>query len=121
MKLHEWLATAKHEDRATDGTDIIRMGLAGQVRLEPDGVGRPKLEWLQLKDAVGCVDWTPIIEPLPKGEDHHRAKLTEAQVRTIRSSNESADDLAKQYGVGRRMINKIRARQSWKWLEEKAA
>lgn len=50
----------------------------------------------------------------PKGEAHHSAKLTEAEVDTIKGSNEGATTLARQYNVSRQMIWRIRKGKAWK-------
>lgn len=51
-----------------------------------------------------------------KGSDHPRAKLTDADVRLIRSSNErgSGSHLALMFGVSRQLISQIRLRQQWR-------
>lgn len=47
------------------------------------------------------------------GERNPSAKLTQAQVDAIRQSNASSRDLAAQYGVGKRAIEKIRSGKRW--------
>jgi hypothetical protein len=52
----------------------------------------------------------------PKGERCHTAKLTETDVRAIRStprSYGSTAELARQYGVAHSTIKNIRARKAW--------
>lgn len=53
---------------------------------------------------------------LPKGIDHHKSKLTEQQVREIRSSKR-ARGLSKKYGVNKSTIRRIRERLAWVWLD----
>jgi hypothetical protein len=51
------------------------------------------------------------------GTGNHRAKLTEADVRAIRASNESGPVLGARYGVTRNQIWGIRHRVFWKHIE----
>lgn len=55
---------------------------------------------------------------LARGERHGHARLTEADVRTIRSSNEPQKVLACRFGVSQPAICKIRKGEVWSWLEE---
>jgi hypothetical protein len=48
-----------------------------------------------------------------KGEQNGRAKLTEAQVESIRSETKSAAALAAQYGMSQRAIRDILSRRTW--------
>ena len=53
----------------------------------------------------------------PHGTDHHRAKLTEDQVREIRrlrSAGEEIKPLAKRFGVTHPLISAIANRRIWK-------
>lgn len=50
----------------------------------------------------------------PKGEAHMSAKLTEADVRFIRTSKEPRPALAKRYGVDWSSIDKIQKGKTWK-------
>ena len=47
------------------------------------------------------------------GEDHNRAKLTEAQVMAIRSDTRKTSVVAKDYSVSRKLVDMIRARRIW--------
>lgn len=47
------------------------------------------------------------------GEKHGRAKLTERDIRTIRSGNETVHKTAGQYGVHPSLISLIRKRKLW--------
>lgn len=51
-----------------------------------------------------------------KGQLHGRAKLSEAQVLELRSTDKAAKDLAVLYGVSVRTIRHIRNRASWQHL-----
>lgn len=51
-----------------------------------------------------------------RGERNPASKLTSEDVRRIRASTATSDDLARDYGVRRETINGIRRRASWKWL-----
>lgn len=50
----------------------------------------------------------------PLGESHHKAKLTEADVRAIRASGRTQRDLAAEYGVTQATIWHIIHRDTWK-------
>jgi hypothetical protein len=52
--------------------------------------------------------------PVLRGEDSPSAKLTVAQVKEIRSSEESHTALAKKFGVTKQAIFRIRKRLSWR-------
>jgi len=52
--------------------------------------------------------------PIYRGEECHDAKLTEAKVRDILTSNKGGAELAKEYGVSRSAISAIRRRRTWK-------
>jgi DNA invertase Pin-like site-specific DNA recombinase len=47
------------------------------------------------------------------GEHHHKAKLTEAQVREIRAALGTQVEIAKRFGVGRSTIGDIRSGKLW--------
>lgn len=49
--------------------------------------------------------------PYPLGETHHRAKLTNDEVRAIRASVQSHNQLARAYGVTKRTIINVRQRK----------
>jgi len=51
------------------------------------------------------------------GTGNHRAKLTEADIRAIRASDESGPVLAQRYGVANAHIWAIRRRVFWKHIE----
>lgn len=53
----------------------------------------------------------------PRGERHSQAKLTEAAVREVRSSPESAVALARHLGVSAGAIDAIRQGRTWKHVE----
>jgi DNA-binding XRE family transcriptional regulator len=50
----------------------------------------------------------------PSGPNHHRAKLSEEQVRQIRASKATQTALAKQFGVGQQTISRIKTGFNWK-------
>ncbi|WP_324807215.1 hypothetical protein SH584_11475 [Sphingomonas sp. LY29] len=58
----------------------------------------------------------PIIER-KKGEAHHAAKLTEADVRAIRVSTETHASLARKYGVTVQVLRAARMGKTWKHIE----
>ena len=49
-----------------------------------------------------------------RGEKHGLAKLTEAQVREIRSSNEKMSVLADQFGVTPQCIDAVQKHKTWR-------
>lgn len=51
-----------------------------------------------------------------QGEGHHQHKLTEADVRAIRTSSETNTALGKQYGVARVTIAYARAGKTWRHI-----
>jgi hypothetical protein len=53
---------------------------------------------------------------IPAGKSHGQAKLTEDDVREIRSSSGGTVRLARQYGVSHQLISQIRSGQIWKSL-----
>lgn len=64
---------------------------------------------------VNGTDWEDVhTEALPRGEDHKRHKLTEAQIRRIRTSGESGVALANEFFVAPITISRIRRRLAWK-------
>ncbi len=48
-----------------------------------------------------------------KGTEHHLAKLTEQDVKTIRTSNKPATHMAEKYGVSKWTIFDVRKRRTW--------
>lgn len=59
------------------------------------------------------------IQDYMRGENHHRAKLNEEQVRDIRerASRERQVDLANEYDVSRGAIHNVIHFKSWSWLD----
>jgi hypothetical protein len=53
---------------------------------------------------------------LMTGERHHRSKLTESDVRLIRSSQKSGNELSRQLGISQNMISRIRLRKNWRHI-----
>lgn len=51
-----------------------------------------------------------------RGTRHHQSKLTDDQVRAIRSSTESSTTLGPKFGVSPAQIRNVRARKSWRHL-----
>ena len=51
-----------------------------------------------------------------RGETHATARLTEAQVQSIRVDERTHKEIAKQYGIGLKYVGSIRRRRWWKWL-----
>lgn len=52
-----------------------------------------------------------------RGENNHKNKLTEEQVREIRNSTLTQIELAKNYGLKQPTISAIKLRKIWKWLD----
>ena len=53
-----------------------------------------------------------------RGEEVGNSKLTEAEVRAIRSSSESCTVLGARYGISRSLVSLIKLNRIWKHLEE---
>lgn len=51
-----------------------------------------------------------------RGERHHQAKLTDAQVREIKGSQERGTELARRFGVTPTMVCAIRKGRAWRHL-----
>ncbi len=51
-----------------------------------------------------------------RGEENGHSKLTEYQVKEIRSSTKTGVVLSNRYGVSTSVISNIRRRKTWKWL-----
>ncbi len=51
-----------------------------------------------------------------RGSEHFRSKLTEHDVRSIRINSKSSSVIARDYGIDRSAIYKIRKRKTWAWL-----
>lgn len=81
---------------------------------------------------LGCVNprhlaWKTALEnaadtrrhgTLARGERHGMARLTEADVRSIRSNSGIAhQDICEKYGVSKKHIDGIRSKKSWAWLK----
>lgn len=49
----------------------------------------------------------------PQGEGHHRAKLSDDDVRAIRASSEPAKNISQQYGISLPAVYNIRNRKRW--------
>lgn len=73
-----------------------------------------------------CLRWaTPVENNADKlvhdthnrGTRHGQARLTEQDVRAIRSSGDGPDVLARRFGVSVKHISNIRRRRVWAWLD----
>ena len=116
-------APAKHVTYATH----IALLLAGRPQPSPTALAchRCDVSWCVNPDhlywgtdktnARDCVE-RGNFRPPPRGEKHHSAKLTEAQVRYVRLSGKSAPVLARDLGVSRDLIYLIRRRRIWRDL-----
>lgn len=60
---------------------------------------------------------------LPRGENHHRAKLTNLMVSRIKamilSEEYSLSDIAKRFGVSSSCISEIKHEKNWAWIKQK--
>ena len=52
-----------------------------------------------------------------RGRKNGNAVLTEAKVRAIRADPRPSEVVAQDYGCGSRTVRKIRARETWAWLD----
>lgn len=67
-----------------------------------------------LENMADCVRKGRNRFPVMVGEDCHKAKLTEADVTSIRTSSRPALQMAKEFGVSRDTIYAIRSGKTWK-------
>ena len=75
---------------------------------------RARDRWAQVADIKG----TPSPVNYRQGQRNHTSKLTPEDVRAIRRSPEPEGMLAKKYGVHPTSITNVRARLSWKHLDD---
>ena len=54
---------------------------------------------------------------MPRGTCHHAAKLTEDQVRKIRTEEDTNKAIAAKYGITSSAVSNIKNRKSWAWLQ----
>jgi hypothetical protein len=54
---------------------------------------------------------------VPKGSQHHNAKLTAEQVYEIRSAAGTHKEIAAKYEVTKSVVTNIKNRKSWAWLQ----
>jgi len=99
----------------------IPMGLHVCHEIDEPDIVDPRYLWLgtQSDNIRDCVAKGRFNKP--RGEAHHKAKLTECDVRAIRASDEPSTTLAQQYGVTTPNIINIRARRSWAHITDEAA
>lgn len=55
---------------------------------------------------------------VPRGMEHVNSKLTEGDVRAIRTDTRSQYVVAADYGIQQTTVSAIKARKSWAWLED---
>jgi hypothetical protein len=71
------------------------------------------LRWATRKNNLADMD---VHGTRPQGVNHYAAKLTVADVQTIRASTENQRHTAERYDVSRQAISDIRRRKNWKSL-----
>ncbi len=54
--------------------------------------------------------------PANRGEEHHRAKLTEIAVLLIHFDRGPVRDIARRYGVSPSTVSQIKNERLWSWL-----
>lgn len=111
-KIHRLVAEAFISNPRKAGTVNHKNGIKTDNRVE-------NLEWLTNKENVQH-GWKLGLIKQEKGEQHPNSKLTETQVRRIRSvdipSGLSRNKTASKYGVSKGLINAIVARRAWKHI-----
>jgi hypothetical protein len=58
----------------------------------------------------------PLVTRVPRGEAHYKAKLTEEQVREIRSDSRTGRQIAADYGISDVLVSQIKKRKVWKHI-----
>ena len=53
-----------------------------------------------------------------RGEKNRTTKLTEMDIRAIRSSSESVAEIMKRFGIGNAQVYRIRSRKQWRHVED---
>ena len=69
-----------------------------------------------MHDAIAKGRWKPAQEVVARGEAHVLSKLTEADVRCIRASDETQVALGERYGVSHTVISNIRRYKTWRHI-----
>jgi hypothetical protein len=68
------------------------------------------------RDMVGKGRYAGGHWPHRTGQEHGRSKLSESDVIAIRADTRTQSEIAKQYGVGRTQISKIKNRENWQLI-----
>lgn len=102
---HLFLGTqlANMRDMISKGRAVINVAPVHWTKLHPEKIVRGAAHHLS-KDA-SC---------LPRGANHHNARLTEDDIRQIRASGETLAVLADRYGVSQATLSAIRRLKTWR-------
>lgn len=79
------------------------------------------LEWCTAKENMKHAHLNGCFQNLPRGEKHHKAKLTEEAVYHIRRKEMTQEKYAELYGVSDGLICYIQQRKLWKHLKQQAS
>lgn len=102
---------------------VHRLVLMAFVGMPPEGTECRHLDGNHLNNRLENLVWGTHTENMRDktghgtqmlGENHHKAKLTEDDVREIRAANATTRALARVYGVSQVTIHHIRTRKLWK-------
>ena len=75
------------------------------------------LRWATRKENIHDKKLHGTFYNVGRGERHKSAKLTEEEVRFIRSSKSSCKELSHEFAISQWHIQCIKTRRSWRWLE----
>lgn len=74
--------------------------------------------WSHVKPIDVIPDGYSVCElPKLKGSNHHQAKITEEDVRYIRSSSDSGANMARKYGITQTAVCNIRKMKTWRHVK----
>lgn len=111
-------ATSAHRYSWVLHNGPVPAGLCVLHRCDNRACVRPDHLWLGTKadNSKDMASKSRFRVPGLEGEDHGEAKLTDDDVRHIRSSTATGRDLARKLGVSESLVSLVRRRKAWKHL-----